>query len=377
MDPWSWSAPLLLVVIFSTLLVLAAHAGALGIPAALIVGSWFLKYAFVLLEHLAHGRPGLPVLSAEDANPFGERRPVVYATLLAAGWAVTGAAGAVLGAGAATGLRIGALLLLPAVIAGHVVCGRLAEALRPRAIAGTLRALGPAYVGIVGAAIACGWAARGIALDAAHHSLWLGIAVLMTLWLALFAVLGLAIHRRRFELGFDPEHSPERRDAREARDLERERSAFMDRLFTETRAGPTGNAWASIEARLAGQGARADELAWILERLTAWPDPRLAHRVAQELVPLLLEARRTGAALDVVRARMRADPAFRPARATDTLRIAELARAAGDRATSRALLADIASRFPDDPAAAAAAGLAGAGSPSRAYSGPGNDRADR
>ena len=85
-DPWSWTAPVLLVVLFATLLTLCSHAGLLGVPAALIVGSWFLKYAFVLLDHVAHGRPGMPVLTAEDANPLGETRPMAYALLIGAGW---------------------------------------------------------------------------------------------------------------------------------------------------------------------------------------------------------------------------------------------------------------------------------------------------
>jgi len=354
-DPWSWTAPLLLVAVFATLLVLCVHAGPLGIPAALIVGSWFLKYAFVMLDHVAHGRPGMPVLTAEDANPLGETRPIVYAVLLATGWGVTGALGAVAGPGAASALGLAGLLLLPAVIAAHVTGGRLARALRPDVIAGTVRRLGPWYAVVVAVAAACGYAARGLAFDAAHLSLWLRLAALMSLWLAMFGVLGAAIHRRRFELDFEPTHSPERDRAHDERDLERRRQALMDQLFAESRAGPVGNAWATLERGLPEGPARIDELEWTLARAATWPDPRFANRVAGALVTALLDARRTGAALDVVRERLRSAPGFRPATAAETLRVAELARAAGDRTTARALLEDYAERHPGDPSAAVAA----------------------
>ncbi len=357
-DPWSWTAPVLMIGLSATLLTLCTHAGVLGIPAALIVGSWFLKYAFVLLDHVAHGRPGLPVLTAEDANPLGETRPLTYALLLGAGWGAAGALGTYAGAGTASTLRLAGLLLLPAVIAAHVAGGRLSRALRPDVIAGTVRALGPAYLVVVAVAVACGYAARGIAFDAAHHSLWLRLAALMSLWLTMFGVLGAAIHRRRFELGFEPTHAPERERARVDRDVERRRQALMDQLFAESRAGPIANAWATLERGLPDGPARIDELAWVLERAAAWTDPRFANRVATTLVTALLDARRTGAALDVVRGRLRSTPGFRPAAPAETLRIAELARAAGDRATARAMLDGFAERYPGDPSTAVAARLA-------------------
>ena len=58
-------APLLLVGIFALLLRFAIQAGPVGIPVFAIVGSWFLKYGFMLLDHAAQGRPGAPVLSVE------------------------------------------------------------------------------------------------------------------------------------------------------------------------------------------------------------------------------------------------------------------------------------------------------------------------
>jgi len=84
-------APLLLVAIFSVLLLLGVNAGLLGVALVLILGSWFLKHAFMLLDHAAEGRPGAPVLSPEAINPLGELRPLAYAFAIAAFYLAGGA----------------------------------------------------------------------------------------------------------------------------------------------------------------------------------------------------------------------------------------------------------------------------------------------
>ena len=87
------TAPLLLVALFSVMLRLALHAGLIGLPALLILGSWFFKYAFLLLDHAAHGRPSAPVLSMEDANPLGETRPLLYGMSVVVFYMATAALG--------------------------------------------------------------------------------------------------------------------------------------------------------------------------------------------------------------------------------------------------------------------------------------------
>lgn len=75
-------------------------------------------------------------------------------------------------------------------------------------------------------------------------------------------------------------------------------------------------------------------------------------------MPQLLVARRTGDALNIVRSQLRADARFKPLASTDTIKLIELARDAGDRRTARMLLAGFAEKYEDEVAQRIAAQLA-------------------
>jgi hypothetical protein len=342
-------APLLLVSVFATLLLAGARAGLPGLPILLIVGSWFCKYAFMLLDHAAEGRPGAPVLSADDINPLGETRPLAYGIAIAVFYAASAGLGEYLGPAFKSAVRLLGLLSLPVVIATHTITGSFARSLHPVAVAETARGLGIGYLLVLGVVAACVWLGEIIVFDAGSASLWLRIALLMLLWLMMFSLLGGVIHARRLELGFEPEHSPERRRLRDQRDRDRERDRFIDQVFAEYRSGSSRNAWDTIKARAERGPDRVAEYAWIHERVASWSGPRLANRVAQELLPLLLSAGRNGEALRLVENRLRSDPQFHPLSGDDAIRIAQLARDGGNRPLARSMLREFELRFPDHP----------------------------
>jgi hypothetical protein len=351
-------APLLLVAIFAVLLQLALHAGLLGLPLFYIVGSWFLKYAFVLLEHTAQGRPGAPVFSMDDANPFGEMRPFQFGLLIATFHGAGRGLGSVLGAGWATAAYVLGMAVLPAVIAIEAVTGSFRAALQPRGIVAMIRRLGPGNLVVMAIAAACGWLAQWIVVDATQLALLLRIVLLMLLWLVLFSTLGGVIHERRFEIGFEPERSAETTQRKQVVALQRERDRFVDQVFAEYRAGSSVNAWASIQQR-AGEGPGAlAEYEWLYPRVAAWANPTLANRVAQELLTRLLVNQRNGDAVKLVKERLQADARFRPATGEQTLRVAQLARDGGDWPLARALIADFEQRFADHPVRGSVALLA-------------------
>lgn len=342
------TAPLLLVAIFSLLVVLGVNTFPLGLVMVLIIGSWFFKYAFLLLDHAAEGRPGAPVLTPEGANPLGEMRPLAYALAALAFYYGTGAIGELLGPAVVTAIRLLGLVALPAIIATHTVTGSFASALNPQAIAAMVVRLGWGYILIVGVALGAGLLGRAIVLDGDNLALLLRIALLMLLWLAMFSVLGGVTHARRHEVGFEPEYSPERSQRRDERDRDRERDLLMDQVFAEFRAGRQQTAWQTIERHAHQSPTPIAEYTWILERVVPWPNPRLANRVAQALLPLLLAAQRNGDALEVVRVRLQVDTEFRPLASEHLLKLAELARDGGDRPVARTLLHDFDDRFPND-----------------------------
>lgn len=349
----------MMVAVFSFLLVLGVRAGLLGLPVVFIVSSWFFKYAFILLDHVANGRPGAPVLAMEDANPVGEMRPLAYGCTALVFYSVTGVLGRHLDAGLVSGIRLVGLAALPAVLATHTVTGSFAHSLNPILVADVARRLGAGYLVTLCVAAACWWLGRAVVLDGAPLGLLLRIALLMLLWLEMFTVLGAVIHGRRIEIGFDPEHSPERRRQREDSALDRSRDRFIDQVFAEYRSGSSRNAMESIRRHASASAAPVMEYEWIYARVATWPNPRLGNAVAQELLPLLLAARRNGVALAVASDRLQADPAFRPATGEQTVQLAELARTGGDRALARKLLAQFDERFPGDVAAPRARRLAG------------------
>jgi hypothetical protein len=70
------------VVAFAFLLSLSAKAGLMGIPPALLVISWFFKYAYILFDHTVRGFDEPPTLDIQMMNPLSEQRPLAQVALL-------------------------------------------------------------------------------------------------------------------------------------------------------------------------------------------------------------------------------------------------------------------------------------------------------
>jgi hypothetical protein len=336
-------------------------------PLALLVISWFFKYGFALLDQLADGINEPPVLSYEMINPANESRPLGLLLIVVVFYLVTEALRPALGGQGVTVLRAGGLLLVPAIIMTQAASS-FGESLNPAVLLRVVARVPDSYALIL-AVLAGSW------LLATMLVTWLPeaelplaieiplpesvrIGILMYAWLASFAMIGGVLYVRRLELGFEPSHSPERAAEKADRERQQEIDHLIDRIFAEWRGGAYGNAWRTIEKHLNDSLRPRDELRALFQRASQWPDQRLAHRLAQELIPQLLTARRTGDALNIVRAQLRADANFRPIASGDTIKLIELARDAGDRSTARALLNGFSERYEDDVAQRIAGQLA-------------------
>jgi hypothetical protein len=352
-------APLVLIVAFAILLTLASRAGLLGLPLMLIVLSWFLKYAFVVLDTAARGLGDPPVLSVEMVNPADEQRPLGQLLIIGVFYGATAALKPFVGAEVVLLLRALALVLLPACIAVLGSSGSIVTAVNPRVLIGTIRRLGWDYVVIWLAILALAFAEylASSRLADARFGLPLAIACLMYGWFAVFSLIGGALFERRHELGIDAWRSPERDRARHQADLGKEHNRFIDELYGHWRGGAYQDALQAAQNRLAAYHHSLDEYEWLCEALLRWPDRRLASRLAQDYVSRLLAAKRYSDALTLAHRHIDADPEFRPATSVELMRLAKLARDGGDRKLARALLVDFERHFPGDGTASLAAEL--------------------
>lgn len=360
-------ASLVLIIIFSALLLIAASGGLLGLPLAVLTISWFFKYGFALLDHVADGVIEPPVLSYEMINPINESRPLGLALLVSAYGFFTEMLTPWWGAEVTTALRTMGLLLLPAIIMAQAASG-FWESLNPVVLLQIVVRVPGSYLLIL--AVLAGFYFLASALVSWLPAVELPfavsiplpesvrIALLMYAWLASFAMIGGVLYVRRQELGFEPTHSPEREAEKAERDRQQELDRLIDRIFAEWRGGAYGNAWRTIEKHLQQSARPSEALQELFVRAEQWPDGRLAYRLGQELLPHLLVARRTGDALNIVRSQLRADPRFKPIASADTIKLIELARDAGDRRTARMLLDGFADKYEDEVARRIATHLA-------------------
>jgi hypothetical protein len=359
-------APLLAILFFAVALNFAKHAGLFGI--ALFFGfAWLLiSYGFALLEHVLDGRSQPLALSMDMRSAYAT--PTIGTLLVVCTvYSATGALRRWLDPHLIDALRLMFMALFPAMIGVMSMTGRFIDALNPLTVLDTVRRSPVTYAALVFVIVVL-WAAPVLFIHASRFSfeaLWrpesffplgmlptiglrgaliglLGHVVMAYLWLATFACIGGALYDSRQDLDFEPAESPERKAERSNAEVERQRDLVMDRLFWESRGGARATANESIQKLLAQAPRSIEECRWLYLRAARFEDQHLANYLAQLLLPLLLSQRANGEALETVRQRLAISPDFRPLTSAQLSELAELARAAGDRATAKRLLANTA-----------------------------------
>jgi hypothetical protein len=345
------------VVVFAILLSIAAKAGLLGIPLALVLLSWLFKYAYVLFDHVVRGVDEPPALDVNMVNPLSEQRPIAQIIILAAVAALVKMAAVTFSPVVGTVLAAVALFFFPASVAILGLEGNMLKAVYPVALVRMVAGLGIMYAAVLGII-------AGVILALAligKLALWMPvqIAVGMFAVLSIFSSLGGALYERRHELGLDTWHSPERTAEKERQADLKQSEHLVTEAYGQVRVGSHAKAWDLLQSWLASRGHAVEDYRWVRDKVVSWPDPRYADRLTQEYVDRLLAAKRDGEALDAVRERLRADKAFRPKSAAATLRIAQLAASGGGAAgVARVLLSDFGERFAGNPLTETAAALA-------------------
>src|ERR1700677_2746671 len=346
------------VVVFAFLLFMAAKARLVGIPLALLVTSWFFKYAYILFDHTVRGFDEPPTLDIGMLNPLDEQRPLAQLVIAGLIYAAVMFAQHMLGSAVAITIAVAAGLLLPASVAILGLEGNALKAAYPVAWVRMVMGLGPMYALVL--AVICGYALLIVMLDRWDMWLPLQFAIYMFCILSVFSFLGGALYERRDHLGLETWSSPERTEELHAKqDLRLSDKEVLD-AYGQMRAGSHIDAWQRLQSWLTARGNAPDDYRWLCGRVATWGDPRYITRLTEDYVERLLLLKRNGEALDVVAARLADDPAFRPKTAATTLQIARIAAAGGGAPrVARTLLTDFPARFAGDPCVPAAAALAG------------------
>jgi hypothetical protein len=336
------------VVVFAFLLVIAAKGRLVGIPLALLVTSWFFKYAYILFDHTVRGFDEPPTLDIQMMNPIDEQRPlgqVVILGLLGYGVYLTQQH---FGTAAAVALAGVCLFFLPASVAILGLESNLLKAAYPVYWFNLVRGLGILYgavllvIFVYVLALKLLWA----------FDLWLPVEIAIGMFavLSVFSFLGGALYERRHELNLETWVSPERTAALEHEQTRRENDKLVHEAYGLMRADAHIKSFQMLEGWLKSRGNTPEDYRWLCERTLSWDDPRYVTRLTEEFIARLLTLKRTGEALDVVGQRLDLDPNFRPKSAADTLAIAQLAaRGGGASRLARILLSDFPARFAGDP----------------------------
>jgi hypothetical protein len=344
------------VVAFAFLLFMAAKAGLVGIPLALLVTSWFFKYAYILFDHTVRGFDEPPTLDIQMMNPIDEQRPLGQVVILGLlGYAVY-LAHDHFGSAPATCLAIVFMFFLPASVAILGLESNLLKAANPVYWFSLVRGLGILYGAVLLVILAYGLGLKLLWI----FDLWLPLEVVIGMFalLSVFSFLGGALYERRHELNLETWASPERTAALEERQTQREDDKMVHEAYGMMRASAHLKSFQMLEDWLKNRGNTPEDYRWLCERTLSWDDPRYVTRLNEEFIARLLTLKRTGEALDVVTQRLDLDPSFRPKSAADTLVIAQLAaRGGGASRVARILLSDFGTRFAGDPRVATALAL--------------------
>jgi hypothetical protein len=345
------------LIVFAFLLYIAANGGLMGIPLAVIVTSWFFKYAYILFDHTVRGFDEPPTLDIQMLNPLNEQRPLAQVVILGLIYAAVKFAQQMMGSTIAFIIAVVAALFLPASVAVLGLERNILKAANPVAWVRMVIGLGPLYALVL--SIIAGYSLLIALLG--RWEVWLSvqIAIFMFCILSVFSVLGGVLYERRHELGLETWASPERTEELERKRELRHSENEVTEAYGQMRAGAHTQAWQRLQTWLTARSHAPEDYRWLCSCVTSWGDPRYVTRLTEDYVDRLLQLNRSGEALDVVSQRLADDPSFRPKSAAATLQIARLAVAGGGTPrVARMLLADFPTRFAGDPSVAAAAALA-------------------
>ncbi len=320
-----------------------------GVVMAYFALSWLNKYAFAVLDRALNGGTEAPVASVEMLGPFGDIRPWVHPTLLAAaGWAVWSAPPAW-----RTTLAAAAVLLFPASLGALALSSRVLDAVNPLALWRTQRGIGGLGALLWAALLAA--VGLGVLLSRAGGPPMLRIVAAEIVLLAFYALAGAALFTRRLELDFEPVAAPERQALRNDAERDLRRQRMFDEVYGAIRARDAIQATAVLDRWLtdAEPARRAGDVGAILAEAALWPDKRGLATAVRTIVGHALRGRQPALAAAAAAAGLRELPDYAPDDEAMTVALADAALQSGQ----RRLAAQLIDRWLARPGVAASAPL--------------------
>lgn len=265
---WTWTVH----VIFATFMVYALVA---FIPV-------YAKYAFLLLEHEADGRPNIPEFSMELFKPFTEMRYISFVFFVST---FAGLAVMVYDPETPiyTWLVIAAfVLIMPAVIIISVIAIEVIQIVNPHAWYIVIKRLGGMYFVMVAASL--------VAFGLIYASFGSDVGMFVTIFLALtllywfFVISGRFVHFHRNELGFQPVFSPERENEQEQFQLNKQRQRCLDQIYAQRKQQA---AFGMLLNFIDNDSNTDSAFNWYLDQMLTWPVKKYAFRLACHQMTLL------------------------------------------------------------------------------------------
>jgi hypothetical protein len=303
---------------------LSTPAGLIAVIGLLFLQFWIFNYCFSLIERISNGIFEPPVLDNDMLSPF-ETRPWIQVALIVGGgvacWRLGGAAGAL--------LAVLLVLWIPASIAILGFGQRARDTLNPLTVFRLVRGLGPHYLLMLGTM--AGGAGLLVALIAYSPPTFVSVTLVLLYELAFSAVIGGAMYVRRQQIGYEATRSPERMQAREDAERDKERAKMLDDVFTNVRIGKHVDATAPLAQWLRDADAEQAirDSYHVAETALSWGNAAALNTIGSTLIRHLLRFGRPDAALAVFERLRGKSATFTMDSAADLRTLAEYADSVG------------------------------------------------
>ena len=299
----------LVAVTYGLLLSLASFAGLLGIPIAALVLLSLWRYSYAVLRHVAQGRVDIPPPGIETMNPVGEFALLTHFIFWMGGiwYLLSGGFGIEVLGGA---LRWTLAIVLPAVFPASAalmgLTNNLAYALSPMKIVGVVRTLAYRYVWLLLVCFSLMLLSEAVQRLIVSQLAWLALFTSMiAVWtqLALFALIGLAIHEHReeFDIPDEAESKDERAQRYEREDRTRNWQITLDQAYGMISSREIGAGYDTLLKLIEDEGHRLDLYRWLFDSTWNWEDRTHALNIGRTYIGRLLKSGDTQAALEVYR----------------------------------------------------------------------------